>query len=954
MNIQDRKKSLTAEELRRRYNLDGLNNDRKSIQLIRNTINKIEIEFQQFMDIINASLKENPNQVDITTWFFDGIPTSSQPEFDDKLNHLGDLYYDRASGNVYQYVYENFDYIWQEKTEPNIVEVLSVESSKADTSDNKRIIFNGTPITPYSIGDVWINNGTYYRCRAARESGNYNIVDWIIYTDYTEDMVLLDTRAVVDQLKTTITQDYVSKVQLETNTQGIYANVSSTYATQTTVSTLDDEVQNTKTEVQGIDTRLSVEEGKVSSIIQQIGDRTGKSTSLTQDIESIASQISDIADVTVSSSTTEATIASSELQNVSASYPIRLEVHPVSDNISYLYPYSGLYPSSTTYLKTRTIRFTNITTNEIFDYVLPDDLLYYDANTYDTFVADYENRTVQITKKCKYNADGSVGTQTATTTSYSFADEIEANLDLTQGNYEVSLLGYSSGYIFVRLMAANAYTAQYATKVELSSSIRQTKTDITSEVAATYATKDTTNSLSTRINQTVRSISLTANDNETSCGLVIKLKNEDGTELSSESANITLSGLVKITDLSGTNSTTIDGSNIKTGTISTNRLSSDVITTSNFSAQNINADNITSGTLTSRAINNGNGTFSVTAAGALTATNATITGTITATAGEIGGCSISGGQLQIDNAHIGSLSVEKITTGTNSQNLTFTGSVTCNKLYASNSGRIGGWTISPSKLGGDNTYLNPNGECQFYPTGGAIVGWNNAIRLKGPSGIAIYNSHTAYGGSTTIDNGIHIMADLGNLNLMNENSSYGVNIRAYCSPSTIGNAGQRSIRLAAGANISMYAVSGYVYAQGTGVSSDKVKTDSGSASSKNVKTNIVEFKDEEYQKALNLLKNIKIYNYDYKYDLYEDRKQYGFILDEIEEVDNKFFKVSSNKAIVKGEHLDFNLDNKQEKDEIIEVKKYDSDTLDKYLLTCIKGLQNKIEKLEKVINYGRN
>ena len=54
----------------------------------------------------------------------------------------------------------------------------------------------------------------------------------------------------------------------------------------------------------------------------------------------------------------------------------------------------------------------------------------------------------------------------------------------------------------------------------------------------------------------------------------------------------------------------------------------------------ISATNITTGTLTAIAINNGSGTFSVTSAGALTATSATITGAITATSGNIGGFSI--------------------------------------------------------------------------------------------------------------------------------------------------------------------------------------------------------------------------------------------------------------------------------------------------------------------------
>ena len=256
-----------------------------------------------------------------------------------------------------------------------------------------------------------------------------------------------------------------------------------------------------------------------------------------------------------------------------------------------------MFPSSSTFLKIRKIKFTNTSTNETFSYTLPVDLLYYDSDNYDTFVADYETDLITITKKCKYNADGTIGlldTPTTTTLTYTGSG---IDFDLTQGNYQVELPGYSSGYLFIRLMVLNAYTAQYATKVELRSSISQTSQSIMTEVSQNYETKEGANELSTRISQTVRSISLTATDNGASCGLTIKLKNEDGTELSEEQANITLSGLVKFTDLSGTGTTTINGSNITTGTISAARLDSSVITTSNFSAQNINANKITAGSI---------------------------------------------------------------------------------------------------------------------------------------------------------------------------------------------------------------------------------------------------------------------------------------------------------------------------------------------------------------------
>lgn len=147
---------------------------------------------------------------------------------------------------------------------------------------------------------------------------------------------------------------------------------------------------------------------------------------------------------------------------------------------------------------------------------------------------------------------------------------------------------------------------------------------------------------------------------------------------------------------------------------------------------------------------------------------------------------------------------------------------------------------------------------------------------------------------------------------------------------------------------------GYVYASGDGVSNSKVLTNNGQASSKNTKKNIKIFKDYKYQNALILLKNIDIYEYDYKYDLYDHKHQYGFIIDEIEKLDNykDYFDFSSEKAKVYGTYLDFSLEERKEEKEdgIIEVKRYNSDVLDKYLLTCLKALQYKIDDLENQLN----
>ena len=491
----------------------------------------------------------------------------------------------------------------------------------------------------------------------------------------------------------------------------------------------------------------------IESVVSNVSEQNTKIARITQTVDELNSKISDIADITTSQETVRGSLI---FQDINQSEPIRIEIYPINENITLLYPRNNLYPANNLYIQLRTLRFTNTTTGEVFDYELPDDLLIYDENNYDTFIMDYDSQTCYINKKCAYDSNGNVVLRASEITEeFSFT-----HINLTDGDYTVQILKYDNrpyiAYLNVRLMAQNIYTTQFATKVEmhseisqtadsitanvnqtltnysttsqmnsainlkaneitssvsetyetkanasntyatktqLASSIEQTATSITSSVSETYetkanasdtyATKTTTNSLSSRIKQTAKTIELTTTDNRTSAGITIKLKNEDGTQIDSKSANITLSGLVKFTDLSTSGSTTINGANITTGKISAARLeltdyltitsasntyatksglsggtttiSGNCLTTGTINASkctitNINASNITTGTISASKISGGSLN--------LTGTNTTITstnfsvdknGNITAKGGTIGGFSIDQYALWKDN-----------------------------------------------------------------------------------------------------------------------------------------------------------------------------------------------------------------------------------------------------------------------------------------------------------------
>lgn len=232
---------------------------------------------------------------------------------------------------------------------------------------------------------------------------------------------------------------------------------------------------------------------KIQSVVEQTDAQNQKIAVVEQTVGELNSKISDIADITTSKESTNARI---DFEGINQSEPIYIHIHPIGENISYLYPHSKLFPSDTLFLKNRKLRFTNTTTNEVWDYELPANLLIYNSENYDEFILDYDSQTVMINKRCGYNADGTVKLLDAMTTySYDFP-----KIELTDGDYKVELLGYNNAYMLVRLMAQNIYTTQFATKAEMKSEIKQTAEEVDTSVDKKLENYSTTTQMHSAIN----------------------------------------------------------------------------------------------------------------------------------------------------------------------------------------------------------------------------------------------------------------------------------------------------------------------------------------------------------------------------------------------------------------------------------------------------------------------
>ena len=150
-------------------------------------------------------------------------------------------------------------------------------------------------------------------------------------------------------------------------------------------------------------------------------------------------------------------------------------------------------------------------------------------------------------------------------------------------------------------------SSNYATKIELSSSISQSASEILTAVSANYSTNTSVNNLTTRVSSAESSISQLATEITTKVSAtnyngetIVSMINQSSSKILMSALDIDLSGYVTFTNLSTAGQTTIDGANLKTGTVV-----ADTVRSSWVYAGSINANQITAGTLNTGVIYTG-------------------------------------------------------------------------------------------------------------------------------------------------------------------------------------------------------------------------------------------------------------------------------------------------------------------------------------------------------------
>ena len=566
-------------------------------------------------------------------------------------------------------------------------------------------------------------------------------------------------------------------------------------------------------------TEISVDKQNqiIESVVSNVSEQDNKISQISQTVDEINAKISDVIDITTTAEDTDAQI---ELENINESEPIQIKIHPIGTNISYLYPSLGLFPSSTTYLKVRTLMFIRtyvedgVTKTQEIPYELPDDLLYYDSEHFDEFYLDYDSRTCKVTKRCKYNADGTVGLLSSeVTNNYEYP-----TINLGAGDYTIKILGYTNAYLYARLMVQNIYTTQFYTKAETNSLINQTASSINLSVDTKLSNYSTT----TEVNASL-SLKVGKNDND------------------------------QIVSMINASADTI--------TLNSNRL---VINSTNFklnSSGNITATGGTIGgwTLSDSALYTANNNYYLGTTGIQATIGETTVDNIIFKAGSKFGVS-SGGTLYAQNAILSGATVSgtiNATSGTfngivNASSGSFTGS-----LY-SNNGTIGGWTLSSSGLSNSYSSINSNGELSLYPTTGGVYRIaQGAVRFNASGGIAIASS----------SNG-SVYAGTGNLDIK---GCSGHPVYIGCMSNSAGTTEKSCVSIENG--LLAFRSTGYATYNGSTV---------WGSSSKATKENIKTLDDSDKDEVYKLIKDIPLISFDYKKQYSGQKNNYGFLIEDIE------------------------------------------------------------------------
>lgn len=213
---------------------------------------------------------------EFTIWYFDYAPTlSNKPAVDwttDELKelHEEDLFYNTNTGVAYRFekvfvsapdgngggIIET-QYMWVVASDEQTIKALQAAAKAQDTADGKRRVFLAQPTPPYDAGDQWVN-ATYGElfddddlvCATPKAEGEeFSIADWRPVS-YGRTSVIKNMEGEIQLIANAFELGADEKLYLKYEAgMKITAEMAKIYATQTSLDTLGNRVNNLSSEI---------------------------------------------------------------------------------------------------------------------------------------------------------------------------------------------------------------------------------------------------------------------------------------------------------------------------------------------------------------------------------------------------------------------------------------------------------------------------------------------------------------------------------------------------------------------------------------------------------------------------------------------------------------------------------------------------------------------------------
>lgn len=369
------------------------------------------------------------------------------------------------------------------------------------------------------------------------------------------DILVIDGKRVIYQGS----MDYVGKFKAD-----ISSKIQAKMKEETMVTKVSDRVK-----IRRVQSSIDQVKGEIETLVEEVDENSEKMTQVLQTVDDITQKVSNITDLT----NTVTGVKGLRLEDAVMGAPIELHIFGNNVVFSELY-FDEDWCFDGNHYFTRG-NATILMNDVVYDLGVREVLRQFEG-VCDEYVYEYEKGTARVIRRVGVAEDGGL---------YVLASEVVEDLAvpdfaLKEGENVVRLLNDGAN-MAITYVVKNDLTNVFATRLEMNSKMEQRADEIRLEVDRSVMTaKGELEEELSKISQRADAIDLEVKKKVGENEMISKI-NQSAEEILIEASRVNLSGLVRVTDLSNSGSTVINGANITTGKISADRLDTTTIYSTN-------------------------------------------------------------------------------------------------------------------------------------------------------------------------------------------------------------------------------------------------------------------------------------------------------------------------------------------------------------------------------------